>query len=410
MRFLAMAATSLCCLAAVPASAASGDPYKPAAPDSPLGRKLLATPVPANPGEIAYVAEAMAMLAQKEAAILQSYLERAALLAVLNEPAPSAGTVAEAIALEPRLPQIDKVRDRVFSSIIIAELAKPTDLVPEGVRENRSRYVQETPVVWRPKEQNAEAVFYYVHVVLRNASRADIAGMRGELVVAHDPKVTVRCELIPHGSSPHPMLRAGQSLPMFCATDWQKKTSLQSLIAAARAAEAAPGAMRYRVQHLALHRSDIDLQSSGGGSFYRRRLPSPGYFDAAKHHAASIVNESSCLDRGSCKGEFLGGFGELRGYAWLAVAAGVLIYLAAALVARRPSLRARTMWIITAVAALLPILAFALALGDKRFGLAALFVPVLGAHLWAAFAAGFWGAWFLALPFRRRAAPQSLGR
>jgi len=173
--------------------------------------------------------------------------------------------------------------------------------------------------------------------------------------------------------------------------------------------EAGAGPIQYRLQHLALHGSGFDLQRFGNSGFHKRGFAYRGTFVGGQS-AATIVRESSCLDRGSCADEFLGGFGPLRDYAWGALAAGIFVYLAAALVARRPSLQARTMWIISAAAALLPILGFALALGDRRAGLGVLFVPMLGGHLWAAFAAGLWGAWLLALPFRRRAAPQSLGR
>jgi len=408
MQAKTVAAASLLflCLAAGPASAASGDPYMPARPDSPLVRKLLATPVPADPRAIAWVAEALTMLAQKNAPLLHSYLERVVLLAALGEPAPKAGTVEEAIALEARLPPIDEVRDRVFSTIITAELAKPADVVPEGIRANRSRYVQETPVVWQPKEQNAGAAVYYLHVVLRNAGHADVAGFRGELVLARDPEVTVRCDVIWQTSSQYPLLPAGKSLPMFCATDWQKKTSLQTLVDAARAVEAGAGTMRYRLQHLDLHGSGFDLQRFGGSRFDKRSFADMGVFVGGPR-AATIVRESSCLDRGSCADEFLGGFGPLRSFAWVAFAAGIFVYLVAAAVARRIWIRATTMWIITATMALLPILGFSLLLAA---GLGALFYSQLGGHLWAAFAAGLWGAWLLALPFRRRAAPQSLGR
>jgi len=281
--------------------------------------------------------------------------------------------------------------------------------VPEGVRSARSRYVQETPVVWQPKEQNDKAVFYYLHVVLRNASRTDIAEAWGNVILLEDPEVAAQCTVQSSTSSANPALRAGQSLPMFCATDWQKKVSLQSLIDASRAVEAGRSRMVFRPHLLRLHGSDFDLQRSGR-TYYKREFRTMGFYASGRSEAAAIVRASSCLDRGSCADEFLGGFGPFLGFAWVAFAAGVFAYLVAAAVARRLWLRARTMWIITAVATLPPILGFALALGDSRAGLGILFVPVIGGHLWAAFAAGLWGAWLLALPFRRRAAPQSLGR
>ena len=86
---------------------------------------------------------------------------------------------------------------------------------------------------------------------------------------------------------------------------------------------------------------------------------------------------------------------------WTALGAGVVVFAIAAAFTRF-RVRAKTMWIVTAVSAILPIVVFAALLGSKSAGLAALIVPVLGSYMWAAFTMGLWGCSLLTLAFRSR--------
>jgi hypothetical protein len=388
------------CTIATGAFALSGEPYEKARPDSRIVRRLLATPIPENTRDVNYVAAALEMLGQDNAQVFNTYLERAEWLAALGEPPLRASTVAEAVALEAQAEPIDKVRARAFGSLLVVELAKPNDPLPEGIRAARDRYRQETPVVWDLVEQNPEAPMRLLHVAVTNAGKRDLAGFWGDVFLDTTPPVAVRCEA-QADSSFNAVLRAGQRRSQFCITEWQKKVPLKTLADAAKAVEEKRATLTMKPRWILLQGAAFDLQD-GGSSYFRRPFPTTGFDSGGRQTAAGLVRDSSCWDRGTCADFLTGGMRELQPLSWMALASGVIAFaLAAAFSGWR--VRAKTLWIITAAAAIVPILVFAALLGNSSLGLGVLVVPVMGAFLWGAFLVGLWGSWLVSLPFRRRA-------
>jgi hypothetical protein len=377
------------------AAALSGEPYEPAAPDSPIVRKLLAIPIPEDTRKVNYVAAALEMLAHKSAQTLYSYLERSEWLAAMGEPPLKAATVGEALVLEEKAEPLDNVRRRAFETILRVELGKPDDILPEGIRADRSRYRQVSPVVWDLVEQNPDAPVRLLHLAVTNAGKRDLAGIRTQVFLNTTPPVEIECN--PQTDSAwSPVLRAGQRRIMFCATNWQHKVAAQTLVDAAETVRNGGATVSVRPRWILIHGAAFDLQDGGAGStrnFYRRPWQSTGGLDNAERwKAAALVRESTCLDRGTCLRFLSGGTGELQPILWMALGAGSAVFvIAGALSGFR--VRAKTLWIITAAFAAVPILVFAGMLGSKSAGLGALIVPVIGSYIWAAFAIGLWGAW-----------------
>ena len=399
-RFLA----SLWLLAAPAAFALSGDPHMPAKPDSRIVRKLMETPIPADPRQVNYVAVALEMLAQPTAQKLHAYLERSEWLAAMDEPPLKAATVGEAIAREEKAEPLDRVRERAFATLLKVELGKPDDVLPEGLRADRARYRQESPWVWDIVSQSADASTRLLHLAITNTGKRDIAGLRSEVIIGTDPPITVGCN--PDSSISSVVLAAGQRRIFFCATEWQKKVPAKALAEAAQAVADGRASLKLRPRWLYLHRAPFDLQDGGAKDkpyFARRPMQQSGMDYEGRWQAAALVRESSCFERGTCfaflASEKEGGIGPL---AWAGPAAGLVTFL---IVGAFTGFRVRfkAMVIVSVVFALLPVLAFALLIGSKSAGMAALFIPILGAYAWVAWAVGFWGAWLVSLLFRRSA-------
>lgn len=395
-------AAALCCsFLSNAAFAAYGEPFELAKPDSRIVAKLMATPIPAEMSRIYYVAPALQMLGQRSGEVFDAYLERSEWLAAMGEPPLKAATVGEAIAAEQGAEPLNAVRGRAFANIVAVELARPGDVVPEGVRANPERYRQVTPVVWdyvdSPGRSGGDLVLRFLHVALTNTTRRDIAAFHADLVVDATPPVTVRCE------PDDPTLKAGQRRMMFCGTEYQKKVPLQEVVDAAKAVADGKAKLSVKPTLVELRESPYNLQSWGPGSFMMRKLPAIGGPDyAGRGQAAELVRQTSCAERGSCI-DFLapmqkGGVGEL---VWVGLGAGVATFFLVALFGRF-RVRARTMWIVTAVFAAVCVAGAAALLGVKSVGMAALLIPFLGAYAWCAWAVGFWGAWLLTRPLLRR--------
>jgi hypothetical protein len=400
MNIPASVAAALCCSFLSTALAAPGDPYEQATPDSRIVAKLMATPIPADVSQVNYVAPALEMLQQPSAQIFTNYLERSEWLGALGEPPLKAATVGEAIDAEKKAEPLNKVRSRAFAKIISVELAKPTDVLPERVRGNRERYKQVTPLVWdyvdSPGRSGGALEIRFLHVALTNTTKRDIVGFHTDLVLDATPPVTVQCQ--PEDAT----LKAGQRRVLFCGTDYQKKVPLQPVVDAAHAVADGTAKINVKPTLLVLHESPFNLQASGD-QFYRRILPAIGTPDyAGRGQAADLVRASSCFERGTC-GNFLapmqkGGVGEVI---WMGLGAGVVTFLLVA-VFSLGRVRGKTMGIVTAVFAVVPMLVFAGLLGVPSMGMAVLLIPVLAGFAWCAWAVGFWGAWLLTLPLLRR--------
>ena len=389
-------------LLAGPAFALSGDPYMPAKPDSRIVRKLMETPIPADTRQVNYVAVALEMLAQPSAQKLHAYLERSEWLAAMGEPPLKAATVEDAIAREDQTEPLDRVRERAFATLLKVELGKPDDVLPEGLRADRARYRQESPWVWDLVDQRADAPVRLLHLAITNTGKRDVAGFRSEVIIGSDPPITVGCN--PDSHTPGVVLAAGQRRIFFCATDWQKKVPVKALAEAAQAVADGRASLKIRPRWVLLHGAAFDLQDGSvkdKPNFFRRPMAHSGVDNEGRWRAAALVRESSCFERGTClsflASEKEGGLGAL---AWGGPLAGLVMFLIVGAITRF-RVRFKVMVIVSAVFALLPVLAMALLLGDSRAGMAALIIPILGAYAWIAWAVGFWGAWLVSLLFRR---------